>query len=117
VIDRERNAGGPGTEIPQEKRCSLLASRSSIDGARVIAMFPGAAKEFREQIKQGLAEDVGASLTAKVVLRQFFDGQIRMLPGEDGGLYAEYLQQRSALLQGVGTDGGPCSHRIYGVTI
>jgi len=76
-------------------------------------MLPGAAKELREQIKRGLDGDVAASLKAKVLLRHYFGGQIRMLPEEDGSLYAEYLEQRVALLQGVGTDGGPCRDRTY----
>jgi len=97
----------------EEKRCSLLTAQPSADGARVIAMLPDAAKEFREQIKQGMAGDVGASLKARVVLRQYFGGQIKMLPEAGGSLYAEYLQHRIALLPGVGTSGGPCRDRTY----
>jgi hypothetical protein len=101
----------------EEKRRSLLTTRSSPEGARAIAMLPSAAEDFREQIRLGLAGDARASLKARVVLRQYFGGQIKMLPGEDGGLYAEYLQQQIALLQAVGTYGGPCSHHICPVTI
>jgi hypothetical protein len=90
----------------EEKRHLILTARPSTDGARAIAMLPGSAEEFREQIKQGLAGDVAASLKARLALRQYFGGQIKMLPGEDGGLYAEYLQHRIAPLQGVGTYGG-----------
>ena len=74
---------------------------------------PSAAEEFRQQIKEGLAGDVSASLRARVALRQLFGGQIKMLPEQDGSLYAEYQQQRIALLQGVGTNGGPCRDRTY----
>ena len=99
----------------EEKRRSLLANPSPADGARMIAMLPGAARELREQIKRGLAGDVAAALKAKVLLRHYFGGQIRMLPGEEDGesLYGEYLEQRVALLQAVGTDGGPCRDRTY----
>jgi site-specific DNA recombinase len=97
----------------EEKRRALLTARPSADGARVIAMLPDAAKEFREQIKQGMAGDAGASLKARIVLRQYFGGQIRMLPEAGGSLYAEYLQHRIALLPGVGTSGGPCRDRTY----
>jgi hypothetical protein len=97
----------------EEKRRSLLTTRPAADGARMIAMLPSAAEEFREQIKQGLAGNVGASLKARVVLRQYFGGQIKMIPDQDGGLSAEYLQHRIALLQGVGTYGGPCTHQIH----
>ena len=76
-------------------------------------MLPSAAEEFRQQIKEGLAGDVSASLRARVALRQLFGGQIKMLPEQDGSLYAEYQQQRIALLQGVGTNGGPCRDRTY----
>jgi site-specific DNA recombinase len=97
----------------EEKRRSLLTARPAADGARMIAMLPSAAEEFREQIKQGLAGNVGASQKARVVLRQYFGGQIKMIPDQEGGLSAEYLQHRIALLQGVGTYGGPCRDRTY----
>jgi site-specific DNA recombinase len=97
----------------EEKRRSLLASPASAGGTRVIAMLPAAAQELREQIKQGLAGDVTAAMKARVVLRQYFGGQIKMLPEPDGGLYAEYQERRIALLQGVGTNGGPCRDRTY----
>ncbi len=97
----------------EEKRRSLLNAPSVTTGARVISMLPSAAADFREQIKHGLAGDAGASLKARVVLRQYFGGQIKMIPDEDGSLYAEYLQHRIALLPGVGTNGGPCTHQIH----
>ena len=97
----------------EEKRRVLLNGPSVTNGARVIAMLPSAAADFREQIKHGLAGDKGASLKARVVLRQYFGGQIKMIPEEDGSLYAEYLQHRIALLPGVGTNGGPCRDRTY----
>jgi hypothetical protein len=91
----------------EEKRRSLLCAPSVAGVSRAIAMLPSAAEEFRQQIKEGLAGDVSASLRARVALRQLFGGQIKMLPEQDGSLYAEYQQQRIALLQGVGTNGGP----------
>ena len=97
----------------EEKRRSLLSAPSVAGVSRAIAMLPSATEEFREQIKQGLAGDVSASLRARIALRQLFGGQIKMLPEHGGGLYAEYLQQRIALLQAVGTNGGPCRDRTY----
>ena len=97
----------------EEKRRSLLCAPSVAGVSRAIAMLPSAAEEFRQQIKEGLAGDVTASLRARVALRQLFGGQIEMLPEQDGSLYAEYQQQRIALLQGVGTNGGPCRDRTY----
>jgi site-specific DNA recombinase len=97
----------------EEKRRSLLNAPSMANGARVISMLPGAAAEFREQIKHGLAGDSGAALKARVVLRQYFGGQIKMLPEAGGSLYAEYLEHRISLLPGVGTSGGPCRDRTY----
>jgi site-specific DNA recombinase len=97
----------------EEKRRLLLNAPSAATGARMISMLPSAAAEFREQIKHGLAGDAGASLKARVVLRQYFGGQIKMLPEEGGSLYAEYQEHRIALLPGVGTSGGPCRDRTY----
>ena len=39
----------------------------------VITMLPSASEDFREQIKQGLAGDEGASLKARLVLPQCRD--------------------------------------------
>jgi hypothetical protein len=64
-------------------------------------MLPIAAAELRDQIKQGLSGNEGASRKARMVLRQYFGGQIKMIPAEDG-LYAEYTQHRIALFPGVG---------------
>src|SRR5208337_2994494 len=97
----------------EEKRRLLLNAPSAATGARMISMLPSAAAEFREQIKHGLAGDAGASLKARVVLRQYFGGQIKMLPEAGGSLYAEYQEHRIALLPGVGTSGGPCRDRTY----
>ena len=97
----------------QEKRRSLLNAASSVNTAQLLEMLPSAAEDFRQQIGKGLAGDHGAALRARVVLRQYFGGQIKVLPEKDGSLYAEYLQQRIALLQAVGTCGGPCRDRTY----
>jgi site-specific DNA recombinase len=97
----------------EEKRRSLLSAPSVAGVSRAIAMLPSAAEDLRRQIKLGLAGNVNASLRARVALRQYFGGQIKMLPEQDGSLYAEYLQQRISLLQGVGTNGGPCRDRTY----
>ena len=96
-----------------EKRRSLINAPSMANITRLIAMLPSAAEDFREQIKQGLAGDRAASMRARIVLRQLFGGQIKVLPDQGGGVYAEYLQQRIALLQAVGTNGGPCRDRTY----
>src|SRR5260221_2612239 len=97
----------------EEKRRSLLNAPSVTTGARVISMLPSAAADFREQIKHGLAGDAGASLKARVVLRQYFGGQIKMIPDQDGSLYAAYLQHRIALLPGVGQTVGPGNYQIH----
>ena len=68
----------------EEKRPSLVTARPPADGARVISMLPIAAADFREQIKRGLAGDERASLKARVFLRQYFGGQIKIIPAEGG---------------------------------
>jgi hypothetical protein len=97
----------------EEKRRLLLSAPPVVGVCRSIAMLPSAAEDLRKQIREGLAGDVSASLRARVALRQLFGGQIKMLPEQDGSLYAEYLQQRIALLQVVGTNDGPCRDRTY----
>jgi site-specific DNA recombinase len=96
----------------EEKRPSPLTAGPPADDARMISMLPNAAADYREQIKIGLAGDEGASLKARVLLRQYFGGQIKLIPAEDG-LYAEYLQHRIALLQGIGIGCSPWAIRTY----
>ena len=56
------------------------------------------------RIALGLDNDQRAALKARVILRKLL-GNIRFMPDEDGGLWAEYEIEPAALLKRVGTDG------------
>src|ERR1019366_5217018 len=73
--------------------------------AKILAMLPNAAKLFRQQVADGLDGDPRASFKARVFLREWFGGQIRLVPDENGGLVAHWNQCVAALLRGVGSDG------------
>jgi site-specific DNA recombinase len=97
----------------EAKRHILFNARPAVMGTHAFTVLPEVAAAYREQIKQGLGGNEPASLKARLFLRQYFGGQIKMIPTDGGGLDAEYRQNRMALLQGVGTDGGPCRDRTY----
>jgi site-specific DNA recombinase len=73
--------------------------------ARVLTMLPQAAEAYRRQITQGLAGDLRAALKARVLLRELFGGEIRLVPDDQGGLVAHWNLHTAALLRGVGTCG------------
>jgi hypothetical protein len=62
-----------------------------------------------KQITEGLGGDPRAAAKARVLLRQLFEGEIRLQPQPDGGLLARWNLQPAALLRGAGTcgSGGP----------
>jgi len=72
-------------------------------------MLPRAAEACRRQITQGLAGDQRAALKARVILRQLFGGEIRLVPDESGGLVAHWNLNTAALVNAVGScgSGGP----------
>jgi hypothetical protein len=67
----------------------------------------------RDELSAGLARAlVRAALKARVFLREWFTGKIRLEPLPEGGLVAHWNENLSALLRLAGTDGsgGPISH-------
>jgi hypothetical protein len=54
--------------------------------AKVLAMLPRAAEAYRRQIVLGLEGDARAALKARVILRELFGGEIRLVPDDKGGL-------------------------------
>jgi site-specific DNA recombinase len=73
--------------------------------AKFLAMLPQTAEAYRRQITQGLAGDLRAALKARVLLRELFGGEIRLVPDDQGGLVAHWNLHTAALLRGVGTNG------------
>jgi hypothetical protein len=49
--------------------------------AKILIMLPRAAEAYRRQIIQGLAGDQRAALKARMILRQLFGGEIRLVSG------------------------------------
>jgi hypothetical protein len=63
-------------------------------------MLPRAAEHNRRQLALGLDGDEREALKARVFLREWFGGNIRMEPLPDGGLVAHWNQNVTALLRG-----------------
>lgn len=73
--------------------------------SRLFTMLPQAAEAYRRQITQGLAGDPRAALKARMLLKDLFGGEIRIVPDDQGGLVAHWNLHTAALLRGVGTVG------------
>jgi site-specific DNA recombinase len=73
--------------------------------AKVLSILPKAARLYRRQIMQGLAGNEREALKARVFLREWFGGKIRLEPLPDGGLVAHWNENAQALLRVVGTFG------------
>lgn len=95
-------------ERADEKRRELLSLDTlSTQPPKVASILPHAAALYRKQIADGLDGNPQAALKARVILRALL-GTIRLTPGADGSLWADYALQPAALLRsavGAGTDG------------
>jgi site-specific DNA recombinase len=95
-----------GIDRAEGKRRELQAQQpEAVQSAKVLAMLPKAAAVYRQQITQGLNGDARAALKARIILRELFGGEIRLVPDKAGGLVAHWELNQSALLRQVGTDG------------
>jgi hypothetical protein len=90
----------------ETKRKQLLAAQPEAkQGAKLLTVLPKAAELYRDQIARGLDGDPRAALKAHVILRDLL-GKIRLVPGAEGSLWAEFKQRPAALLlRGAGTCG------------
>jgi site-specific DNA recombinase len=77
----------------------------SLPGVNVLTFLPRAAELYRRQITLGLEGDPRATLKARMILRDLFGGEIRLIPQLDGGLTAHWNLHPGALLSGLGTNG------------
>jgi site-specific DNA recombinase len=84
----------------EAKRRDLVAGATEKPAGRVFDMLPRAAEAFRETVSRGLAGDPAATASARLVLRPML-GPIRLEPGPNGELWANYGIDLSALV-GVG---------------
>jgi len=67
--------------------------------AKVLSILPRAAAMYRRQVAEGLDGDPRAALKARVFLRDWFGGEIRLEPLPDGGLMAHWNENAAALLR------------------
>lgn len=68
-------------------------------------MLPKAAELYRRQIVAGLNGNAREALKARAFLRDLFGGKVRMVPGQDGSLWAEYALHSRALLKSADVNG------------
>lgn len=93
-------------ERAEGKRRELLEQAGlSIPSAKMFALLPKAAELYREQIVLGLDGDTQAALSVRTFLRDWFSGEIRLVPEPNGGLVAHWKLDQGALLRAVVTDG------------
>ncbi len=71
--------------------------------AEVLSILPKAAESARREITAALAGDSRASLKARIILREAYSGEIKLVPDEGGGLTAHWNLNSSALLKVAGT--------------
>lgn len=69
----------------------------------VVAVLSQAAELYRRQIALGLNGDPAAALKARVFLREWFGGKLRLQPLPDEGLIAHWNHNVAALLRAVGS--------------
>lgn len=83
----------------EQKRQELADSQPSARAsAQILTMLPRAAELYRRQIEDGLSGNERAALKARVILRDRL-GTIRLNPGENGALFANYRLNPAVLLK------------------
>jgi DNA invertase Pin-like site-specific DNA recombinase len=88
-------------ERAEAKRRDLEAQTPETkQSAKLLSILPRAAELYRRQIAQGLDGNAREALKARVFLREWFGGKIRLEPLPDGGLMAHWNQNVTALLRG-----------------
>ena len=69
------------------KRRELQAQQpEALQSAKVLTMLPKAAAVYRKQIAEGLNGNAWEALKARIFLRDWFGGAIRLVPETGGGL-------------------------------
>jgi hypothetical protein len=94
-------------ERAEAKRKELLDQEPfAKQSAKILAMPRKAAEAARREITEALAGNSRASLKARVLLRNAYEGgEIRLVHDENGGLVAHWKLQAAALLSPVVTSG------------
>lgn len=73
--------------------------------SKLFATLPRGAELYRRQVVLGLSGDQNAASKARVILRKWFGGKIKLDPLPDGGLMAHWNQNVAALVDGLGSCG------------
>lgn len=81
--------------------------------SKVVAIMPREAEPYRRQVALGLDGNSQAALKARLFLREWFGGKIRLEPLADGGLMAHGNQNIGALVSAVGTYSSGGGIRTY----
>ena len=92
----------------EAKRAELEARQPSAKAsARQLAMLPRAAEEFRKQLALGLEGDERAVLRARVALRRYYGGEVRVVAKPNGRIEARWMgpERESAVFIGCPTVG------------
>jgi DNA invertase Pin-like site-specific DNA recombinase len=74
--------------------------------SKALTIMPRAAELYRRQVARGLDGNPQAALKARLFLREWFGGKIRLEPLADGGLMAHWNQNIGALVSAVGVLSG-----------
>jgi DNA repair exonuclease SbcCD ATPase subunit len=72
--------------------------------AKILSMLPRVAEAYRRQIAPGLDGGEREALKARVLLRELFGGEVRLVPLEGGGLDARWNLHAASLLRAAGTN-------------
>lgn len=82
--------------------------------SKALALMPRAAEIYRRQVALGLDGNPQVAQKARLFLREWFGGKIRLEPLADGGSMAHWNQNIGALVSaGVGTYGSGGSIRSW----
>jgi site-specific DNA recombinase len=81
--------------------------------SKLFATLPRGAELYRRQVILGLSGDLNAASKARVFLRKWFGGKIRLDPLPDGGLMAHWNQNVAALVDGLGTCGSGARYGLF----
>jgi site-specific DNA recombinase len=87
-------------ERAEGKRRELEAEQPEArQSAKMLSILPRAADLYLRQVAQGLDGNAREALKARVFLRDWFSGKVRLQPLPDGGLVAHWDQDETALLR------------------
>jgi len=92
-------------ETAEERRRGLQKQQAGAFSGRAPSILPRAAELYRRQVALGLDGHPDAILKARLFLREWFGGKIRLEPLTDGGFMAHWNQNVGALCKGLGSSG------------